>query len=726
MIKRISLSLIFLFSIILIKAQLSGTYTIGSNGNYSTFTAAVSALNSQGVSGNVTFNVTSGTYTENIIINNFTGNSTYNVVFQSTNGDSTSVVLQYASNTSTTNNYVVKFNQAKNISFKNMTIARTGSSDYSLVIDITNSSSDLSFTSVILKNNSTNIAGDYAGLVIGKNTNSSALNNFEFTQCKFINGSYGVFMQGVSSGILSQNLVIKNNIFQGQYRAMVYAAYQTSPKINYNIMTTTSTYYNFHAIDFLYANKGPEIIGNKMNLNKGYGLFFTNSQGCCSLTGMIFNNFIAMSGSGATAIFFSNSGTFHIYFNSINMYGSSSNGFSITGSTANHNRFANNILYSNAGAKLMIVAANITSPFDYCDYNDYKTTGVIGDWHNSTNISSLSAWKSTTGLDAHSISALPYFVSNTDLHIQSSSVQRAGTSMLNSPTTSVDIDSTQRHYINPDMGAHELSYDDLAISAISVEDQMCISSKYSVKVWLKNMSNHTLNLTNLPLKYEFNGNTISILNTISNLAAGDSVDYIFSSKINAAPVGATQVSVWFTLNYDINSSNDTIHKAVNVNDYPVIGIPVDTISCSIYTVTLDAGSGYSSYLWSTGDTSSALTLDVSMLGLGGTFVSVTVSQNGCSTKDSTLVRFVDCTGIEENQISENTTVYPNPAKSVINIKLDESAKINFVEIRDLNGRIVFHSDKFQSKIDISNLENGSYVLIINTDKGKAIKQIIKR
>ena len=507
---------------------------------------------------------------------------------------------------------------------------------------------------------------------------------------------------------------------------MVYAAYQMSPQINYNIMTTTSTYYNFHAIDFLYANKGPKITKNKMNLNKGYGLYFTNSQGCCSLTGMIFNNFIAMSGSGATAVFFSNSGTFHLYFNSINMYGSSSNGFSITGSTANHNRFANNILYSNTGAKLMIVASNITSPFDFCDYNDYKTTGVIGDWHSSTNISSLSSWKTTTGLDAHSISNSPNFVSNTDLHIQTSAVQRAGTSMLNGPTTNVDIDSNQRHFINPDMGAHELSFDDLAISSISVEDQMCISSKYSVKIWLKNNSNHSLNLANLPLMYKFNGNVVSALKPISNLAVGDSIDYIFSSKITAAPVGLFHVDAWFTLNYDINSNNDTIKTVINVNNYPVIGIPVDTLSCSIYTVTLNADTGYSSYLWSTGDTTSDLTLDVSMLGLGGTFVSLVVSQNGCSSKDSTLVRFVDCTGFGSQEVSDGIRIYPNPVSSVLNIKMSEPSAVKFMEIRDLTGRVVFYSEEFQSKIDLSDLGKGSYVLIIKTDKGIARKQIIKQ
>lgn len=38
-------------------AQLSGTYTIGATGNYSNLTAAMNALNSQGINGNVRFEI---------------------------------------------------------------------------------------------------------------------------------------------------------------------------------------------------------------------------------------------------------------------------------------------------------------------------------------------------------------------------------------------------------------------------------------------------------------------------------------------------------------------------------------------------------------------------------------------------------------------------------------------------------------------------------------------
>ena len=53
-------------------AQLSGSYTIDPSGtgtnNYTSFTSAISALSTSGVSGAVTFNVKQGTYTEQVTI----------------------------------------------------------------------------------------------------------------------------------------------------------------------------------------------------------------------------------------------------------------------------------------------------------------------------------------------------------------------------------------------------------------------------------------------------------------------------------------------------------------------------------------------------------------------------------------------------------------------------------------------------------------------------------
>ncbi|MDY0014930.1 MAG: hypothetical protein RBS13_01840, partial [Bacteroidales bacterium] len=53
-----------IFSPFALQSQsLSGIYTIGSGGNYASISAAVNALQNNGVSGNVTFNILNGTYT---------------------------------------------------------------------------------------------------------------------------------------------------------------------------------------------------------------------------------------------------------------------------------------------------------------------------------------------------------------------------------------------------------------------------------------------------------------------------------------------------------------------------------------------------------------------------------------------------------------------------------------------------------------------------------------
>ena len=53
-------------------AQLTGNYTIGNGGDFTNFTEAESALHTQGINADVTFNVISGTYNEQIVIQNFT------------------------------------------------------------------------------------------------------------------------------------------------------------------------------------------------------------------------------------------------------------------------------------------------------------------------------------------------------------------------------------------------------------------------------------------------------------------------------------------------------------------------------------------------------------------------------------------------------------------------------------------------------------------------------
>ncbi|MBI3142618.1 MAG: hypothetical protein HYZ16_07315, partial [Bacteroidetes bacterium] len=82
-------------------AQLSGNYTIGGSGaSYSTVTAAVSALTTNGVSGPVTFSIADGTYSGQVSLgSSITGaSSTNTITFKGASGDSSKVIITNSSN----------------------------------------------------------------------------------------------------------------------------------------------------------------------------------------------------------------------------------------------------------------------------------------------------------------------------------------------------------------------------------------------------------------------------------------------------------------------------------------------------------------------------------------------------------------------------------------------------------------------------------------------------
>ncbi|NUN09581.1 MAG: T9SS type A sorting domain-containing protein [Ignavibacteriaceae bacterium] len=91
------------------------------------------------------------------------------------------------------------------------------------------------------------------------------------------------------------------------------------------------------------------------------------------------------------------------------------------------------------------------------DYNDMFVNGngvMFGNW-NGTDISSLPAWKTTTGLDANSISKFVHFADSLGPHLAAPSLgdlDLAGTTI---PGIDVDIDGELRHFYTPYMGADE-------------------------------------------------------------------------------------------------------------------------------------------------------------------------------------------------------------------------------------------------------------------------------
>jgi hypothetical protein len=103
----------------LAQAQLSGTYTVGgAQPDYATITAAVNALNAQGASGNVIFDIRPGTYTGQYSLGEISG-TPGSIQFRNSSNGSQLVNLEYDANGSL-DNHIFKLDGTDDVLFEKL------------------------------------------------------------------------------------------------------------------------------------------------------------------------------------------------------------------------------------------------------------------------------------------------------------------------------------------------------------------------------------------------------------------------------------------------------------------------------------------------------------------------------------------------------------------------------------------------------------------------------
>lgn len=102
---------------------------------------------------------------------------------------------------------------------------------------------------------------------------------------------------------------------------------------------------------------------------------------------------------------------------------------------------------------------------------------------------------------------------------------------------------------------------------------------------------------------------------------------------------------------------------------------------------------------------------------------VRVSLNGCVDTSSCINMTV--TGIRDKSIAKSFTIYPNPSHDFMHISSIE--QITALSILDIAGKEIYYYDDNTSKVDLSQLTQGIYLLKINFRDGtSAMEKIIKR
>ena len=591
-------------------AALNGIYTIGSTGDFTSFTSATKALQCGGVGGPVTFNVQSGTYIEQISIGIIAGiSATNSVVFQSVTGNPSDVNLTYSANTAA--NYTLRLNGVNFLKFRNLSISATNTSFGTALTFLNNASNDsffnVTFNGVLTSSTSTNLAVIYTPVTVS--------NYISFTNCRIINGSYGVNIQSNSTNIFgasSQGTHIANCSFLNQYAYGIYNYNLDGVKLINNTIGTNSLrtsyvgIYNYWIMILDDASK-PLVTGNKVYGGLGgHGIYNTyigvNSSVSAARRALVANNMIQI-GAGTNSTYGirdqNGNGVDYLY-NSVNITNTQNNTGSAAGffnsTSYGSNSLINNVFASTSGAPALNISNNTFYPI--CNYNNLYTTGANLGHYNSIAQTTIAAWRAASGLDANSVNVNPIFTSFTDLHSNQPAMNNSA--QVSALVTS-DIDGQSRcpnagcpgGTLMPDIGADEFipTINDASIQAISAPTSICAGTT-NVIVTLKNIGSAVL--TSDSIQWAINGVVQPTFYWTGSLTQGSTASGVVIGSVTYSG-GPLFIKVWSAYPNgvaDENLLNDTtsIYPFILLNGtYTVGGASPDFPNFSAVSNALNTG-----------------------------------------------------------------------------------------------------------------------------------------
>ena len=225
-----------------------------------------------------------------------------------------------------------------------------------------------------------------------------------------------------------------------------------------------------------------------------------------------------------------------------------------------------------------------------------------------------------------------------------------------------------------------------------------------------------------------------------NIALGDGADVVQNFELNEPNETVEFIAPLHSMTLQVVSLSDDNgcegsgegSAAITVKDTPDVDLGADTIVCNTSVYHLDAGNEGCTYLWSTGDDTQSIDVDISMADANDDaviWVEVTNSTS-CSYTDEVLVHFKDCTAIEELETAD-IQLSPNPNKGNFRLNIPTAIEsIQSINIHNSLGEVVavIAADDISKNmdIDLSYLADGVYFLNIHTKTNQINKRFIIR
>jgi Secretion system C-terminal sorting domain len=246
-------------------------------------------------------------------------------------------------------------------------------------------------------------------------------------------------------------------------------------------------------------------------------------------------------------------------------------------------------------------------------------------------------------------------------------------------------------------------------------------------------------------EYDIPSNTVSIIHAI-NYQTDDFVYYLYGMNIKA-----TDGNYYNNFEYGVykyNSVTNTINKKLVIDSpariYDLIEICRKPVYQEILINTFTANVGgvftynvqnnnATTYQWQlngnnvTGQTTGVLNLSNITTANAGVYTCVMTNECGTTTT-APLTLTVTNLGINTvANLNKNIQLVPNPATNFITIELPKNidVQINNLKINDILGKEVYTSNENNSKIDVSKLPKGIYIISLQTNYGNWNGKFVK-
>ena len=442
-------------------AQLTGTKTVGgSNPDYATLTAAVNALNTQGATGNVTFDIRPGTYTGQYALADVPG-TPGTIHFRNSSNGAQAVILEFNATTEA-DNYIFEVDGTNGVTFDRLTFRPLGA-NYARAIVFFNSSDDLLIEQCVFRG-STNADGS-GGFWRNSVTcdhqeqgTSAAPQRVTIIDNSFFNGYTAIDIAGGGfQGMRVDDLLIAGNEFIDQYAVGVVINAARGQVSQNRFATTVGDWYTAFRASFF--DGGSQVVNNEVeawSTNGCTGIEFSNTQS--TTDNIVANNMVFAHGTGqvwGVAVF--NLWGTTIAHNSVLVDG----GVAAESFAFHHlSNFPdgqdallrNNIFANNTGgaAYSVEVPGNVGTE----DHNCLFTSGSVISKVGTDEYTTIAAHQAGTGDGQGDIDTDPVFAAQPDLHMHGCALDDAGQYMAAFPE---DVDGQDRANPACDIGADEFN-----------------------------------------------------------------------------------------------------------------------------------------------------------------------------------------------------------------------------------------------------------------------------